>query len=99
MLLHGERDVSVKGTDLRDVLTAAFGARSIRSTLFDVVPGGGRFLFSGSGFGHGVGLCQVGAFARVGAGEEPRAVLQRYYPGTTIVPAGRIRTSSRTPRG
>ena len=39
---HERRDVTVRGTDLREVLTAAFGARSIRSTLFDVGRDGRR---------------------------------------------------------
>jgi stage II sporulation protein D len=100
ILLHGDRDVAIRGADLREVMSAAFGARSIRSTLFDVVPGdAGRFLFSGSGFGHGVGLCQAGAYARVAKGVSPATVLQRYYPGTAIVRADSLRTSSRTPRG
>jgi stage II sporulation protein D len=91
VLLRADTDVSVRGTDLREVLTRTFGARSIRSTLFDVVPAGGQYLFSGSGFGHGVGLCQVGALAQLAAGETPRAVLSHYYPGTTLAlhPAGR----------
>ena len=84
-------DVSVRGTDLREVLTNAFGIRSIRSTLFDVVANGREFRFSGSGFGHGVGLCQVGALARVTAGETPRAVLMHYYPGTSLTPSSRTR--------
>ena len=84
-------DVSVRGTDLREVLTNAFGIRSIRSTLFDVVANGREFRFSGNGFGHGVGLCQVGALARVTAGETPRAVLMHYYPGTSLTPSSRTR--------
>lgn len=84
-------DVTVRGTDLREVLTNAFGIRSIRSTLFDVVAKGREFRFSGNGFGHGVGLCQVGALARVTAGETPRAVLMHYYPGTSLTPSSRTR--------
>ena len=84
-------DVTVRGTDLREVLTNAFGIRSIRSTLFDVVANGREFRFSGNGFGHGVGLCQVGALARVTAGETPRAVLMHYYPGTSLTPSSRTR--------
>jgi stage II sporulation protein D len=87
VLLHGEHDVAVRGSELRDVLSAAFGARSIRSTLFDVAPGRRQFVFSGSGFGHGVGLCQVGAFARVSKGHSSVSVLQRYYPGAAVVNA------------
>ena len=50
LLRRGPRannDVTVRGTDLREVLTNAFGSRSIRSTLFDVVANGREFVFSG----------------------------------------------------
>ena len=49
-------------------LTRAFGAKSLRSTLFTVKKTGAGFVFSGKGFGHGVGLCQAGAMARIRAG-------------------------------
>jgi stage II sporulation protein D len=99
ILLHGSADVTVRGIWLREVLAGAFGARSIRSTLFDVTKEGRQFVFSGRGFGHGVGLCQVGAFARLAAGEPVDAVLRHYYPGTAIVPSTRLTPSSRRPRG
>lgn len=83
--LHGRREAIVRGEQLREVLTRAFGARSIRSTRFSVRRDGPLFTFVGHGFGHGVGLCQAGAFARVRAGESTAAVLQRYFPGTRLV--------------
>ena len=89
-------DVTAAGTALRDAMSATFGARALRSTRFEVVRNGRQFVFSGTGFGHGVGLCQAGALARVTAGEDPRAVLARYYPGTVIGPAP-LRRSSHTP--
>jgi stage II sporulation protein D len=95
ILLHGSADVTVRAAWLREVLTGTFGPRSIRSTLFDVTREGRQFVFSGRGFGHGVGLCQVGAFARLAVGEPVTAVLQHYYPGTAIVPSARLTPSSR----
>lgn len=82
--LHGRRETIVRGEVLRAVLTGAFGARTIRSTRFTVRRAGARFRFEGRGFGHGVGLCQAGALARLRAGADPAAVLQRYFPGTTL---------------
>ncbi len=96
VVLRGARELPVAGADLRAVATAAFGARSIRSTRFEVRLDGAQFLFSGTGFGHGVGLCQAGAIARLAAGESPRRVLQRYYPGTVLVGAARAALLSRT---
>jgi stage II sporulation protein D len=40
----------------------------------------------GRGYGHGVGLCQVGAIRRARAGEGAEQILLHYYPGAEIVP-------------
>lgn len=85
--LHGQRERLVRGEDLRAVLARQFGARAVRSTLFDVRREGTVFVFQGRGFGHGVGLCQAGALARLRAGARPAEVLARYYPGTTLTVA------------
>ena len=83
--VKGTRDVTVRGEDLRAVLSTAFGAKSIRSTRFEVLRQGTRFVFTGRGYGHGVGLCQAGAYARLRAGALPEQVLARYYPGTRLI--------------
>ena len=82
--LRGTRDVTVSGEDLRRVLTQAFGERSIRSTLFEVRRTGDRLVFTGRGFGHGVGLCQAGALARLRKGDSPDAVLEYFFPGVRL---------------
>ena len=82
--LHGERDRLVRAEDLRARLTRAFGARTIRSTMFTVRRERAAFVFEGRGFGHGVGLCQAGALARLKAGVALREVLSRYFPQTTL---------------
>lgn len=82
--LHAAQDRIVRGEDLRDVLSRAFGARSIRSTWFDVRRDHHTLRFEGRGFGHGVGLCQAGALARIRAGARLSEVLERYYPGTKL---------------
>jgi stage II sporulation protein D len=66
------------------VLSRRLGFRSIRSTLLTINRSGDQFSFSGRGFGHGVGLCQVGAMARVSAGASSTAVLEYYFPGTML---------------
>jgi stage II sporulation protein D len=90
--LHGEREAIVRGEDLREAVNRLLGPRSVRSTWLDVQRDGMTFVFTGRGFGHGVGLCQAGALARIRAGATVTAVLQRYYPGTTLV-------LTRPPRG
>lgn len=85
LTLAGAQTRTVRGEAFRTALTRAFGARTIKSTRFDVRREGAAFVFDGRGFGHGVGLCQAGALARIEAGATPQAVLRRYYPGTTLV--------------
>lgn len=43
------------------------------------------WLFTGRGWGHGVGLCQVGAYGMAAAGLDYRQILAHYYPGTRLV--------------
>jgi stage II sporulation protein D len=85
VVLQGERQPLVRGEELRGVLVRAFGSRSVRSTLFEIRRDGDAFVFEGRGFGHGVGLCQAGAFARISAGASPEEVLSLYFPGTKLI--------------
>ena len=42
------------------------------------------FTFQGSGYGHGVGMSQIGARAKSLAGESATSILQYYYTGTAV---------------
>jgi SpoIID/LytB domain protein len=42
------------------------------------------FAFSGSGFGHGIGLSQWGAYAMATAGMTAEDILTHYFPTTTV---------------
>jgi len=42
------------------------------------------FAFQGSGYGHGVGMSQIGARAKALDGESATAILQYYYTGTIV---------------
>jgi stage II sporulation protein D len=78
--------VAVRGEDFRLALARAFGARSLRSTWFTARRDGAAYVFTGRGFGHGVGLCQSGALARIKSGSRPADVIRFYYPGVTLEP-------------
>ena len=43
-----------------------------------------RFILRGAGWGHGVGLCQIGAAVMASKGYTYREILEHYYPGTSI---------------
>lgn len=43
-----------------------------------------RFVLTGAGWGHGVGLCQIGAAVMGEQGYEYKKILSHYYPGSTL---------------
>jgi stage II sporulation protein D len=77
----GRRKVALGAVDLRQRL----GFDRLPSLAFDVRASGSAVVFEGRGSGHGAGLCQWGAAGLARAGEEYRAILARYYPGTELV--------------
>ncbi len=48
--------------------------------------GGDRYTFYGKGWGHGVGMCQVGAYGMALRGDTYDKILKWYYTGIEIVP-------------
>ena len=63
----------------------------LRSTAFSVQWQDGVFLFTVSGYGHGVGMSQYGAQTYALRGLDYRAILAHYYPGAALTaysPAG-----------
>ncbi len=48
-----------------------------------------RFVITGKGWGHGVGLCQVGASGMARAGASFDAILKHYYTGVAVSALGR----------
>jgi len=76
------------------VLAAAITAGSADAasvctgTCFSAPAGSGAlFLFSGHGWGHGVGMSQYGAYGYALHGSSYQDILSHYYPGTTLAPA------------
>ncbi|RPH65531.1 MAG: SpoIID/LytB domain-containing protein [Myxococcaceae bacterium] len=72
---------SLSGVEFRQRL----GYDRVRSLAFDVspTPGGGARL-TGRGLGHGAGLSQWGAKEMADAGQDYRAILAHFYPGTEL---------------
>jgi SpoIID/LytB domain protein len=56
----------------------------LKSTLFEVKREGDTFVFRGAGFGHGVGMCQMGAISMADSGKTHAQILSHYYRGTHL---------------
>ena len=69
-----------KELEIRRVLSRTH----LYSSAFVVDKEPGRFILSGAGWGHGVGLCQIGASVMANEGKTHAEILQHYYPGTTV---------------
>jgi stage II sporulation protein D len=71
------------------VSAAAADAASVcTGTCFTAPAGSGAlFLFSGHGWGHGVGMSQWGAYGYAQHDATFEQILDHYYPGTTLAPA------------
>ena len=78
-----ESQVVVKGLKVRWVL----GLRDTLFTMDKEYDSAGRpshYVFAGRGWGHGVGLCQVGASRMAQAGADYKEILRKYYQGIKI---------------
>ncbi len=54
------------------------------SSAFIVKPEAERFVFHGAGWGHGVGLCQIGAAVMAARGFSAGEILKHYFHGVEI---------------
>jgi peptidoglycan hydrolase-like amidase len=64
----------------------AVGPHLVRSTLWTSCRvAGGRLVITGRGFGHGVGLSQVSAYAMAKEGRSAPEILRHFYPGARLV--------------
>ena len=79
-----EQGVPLSASTLRFAVGQSLGWSKLKSDLYDVAAEGNRFIFSGKGVGHGVGLCQTGAAGMAHEGKTYREILAFYYPGAAI---------------
>jgi stage II sporulation protein D len=78
--IPGMRPNEVAGTAFRD----AIGTTRVRSTAFSLARQGRVVRFTGRGYGHGVGMCVIGAGRRARRGESLEAILAQYYPNLRL---------------
>ena len=72
--------VIITAKDFRQIL----GPNDVRSTKFDASVQGSELVLNGFGWGHGVGMCQWGAFGMSEKGKRCEEILKLYYPGSEI---------------
>lgn len=80
----GSESVTVPGVAFRAAVGRHIGWDRLKSNWYDVSDHGDRIVFYGRGFGHGVGLCQVGAEVMGEEGHTYQQILSFYYPGTRM---------------
>jgi stage II sporulation protein D len=80
---NGKSDF-LRAEDFR--LTVDPTGRKFKSTICQIVKWQDKWaLFSGRGWGHGVGMCQCGAQGMARQGKTAMQILSHYYPGSKII--------------
>jgi hypothetical protein len=92
---EGFSPAEVSGHDLRMAILRVSGPLAMKSTAFDVRRTSRGYEFKGRGYGHGVGLCVVGAGNRARDGATADDILKFYYPGLRIQQRGTLTTALR----
>ena len=80
--LTGTQGTFIIGKELE--IRRALSDTHLLSSAFDVEKDGEVFRLHGHGWGHGVGLCQIGAAVMAEKGYTYREILSHYYPGAEI---------------
>ncbi len=80
--IAGDRKTLVVGKELeiRKILSESH----LKSSAFDIEMTADKVILHGKGWGHGVGLCQIGAAVMASKGYTYMEILQHYYPGTDV---------------
>ena len=69
-----------KELEIRRILSESH----LKSSAFDVEMTPQKVILRGSGWGHGVGLCQIGAAVMASQGYSYRQILEHYYPNSIL---------------
>jgi stage II sporulation protein D len=84
LLYDGGKSKTVR---FRPKVTLGLAGRigTLPDTIVKIKKRGGKFIFTGRGFGHGIGYMQWGGQYMAKAGHSYREILDFYYPGTNIM--------------
>ena len=80
--ITGEKGTLVVGKELE--IRRILSESHLKSSAFDVRHDGDKIVLEGSGWGHGVGLCQIGAAVMASKGYTYKEILNHYYPESVI---------------
>jgi peptidoglycan hydrolase-like amidase len=80
--IAGEHGEMIIGKELE--IRRALSPKHLYSSAFVVDRDGEDFILKGAGWGHGVGLCQIGAAVMAASDVGYREILAHYYPGTRL---------------
>lgn len=80
--IEGTKKTLIVGKELE--IRRILSDSHLKSSAFDVRFVGDRVIIEGSGWGHGVGLCQIGAAVMSSKGYCYRDILNHYYPESVI---------------
>lgn len=89
-LIAGGRDYQLRADSVRWVLRPPSGSGILNSSRISSIrptSANGQITsldIEGGGWGHGIGMCQVGAMGRARAGQTYRQILTTYYTGAEI---------------
>lgn len=75
-------DITIKAANFRNELDSK-RLKSIKISKFEMTDDG--VVFAGSGFGHGVGMSQWGAYAMAKEGSTPEEIVSHYFKDVEIV--------------
>lgn len=78
----GQRRALIVGKELE--IRRVLARSHLYSSAFVVRAEGDMFHLAGAGWGHGVGMCQIGAAVMASLGRSHRQILSHYFPGTSI---------------
>ena len=85
MLRHQFVVIKVFITRSKELIIRRWLAEShLKSSAFEVRWEGDEVVLPGGGWGHGVGLCQIGAAVMASRGYGYKEILAWYYPGSQI---------------
>ena len=80
--IEGSEKTMIVGKELE--IRRILSETHLKSSAFEVEMTAEKVILKGSGWGHGVGLCQIGAAVMASKGYTYRQILEHYYPKSIL---------------